>query len=152
MINLYLLIDLDVNIVSLSVEANKRQRIMETLHSGVCDLMPPKVVQNLRRGRLEDILSVILSVLNLMIFASAPSGALVGALSSFSIVVVVLGKGDRGKSQNRKKFHILSNFGLKNAERGNLCNGAKHWDGLKRGSADFSRKNRKLLSLFLNSS
>ena len=51
-IYIYLLIDLDVNLVPLSVAANQRRGFTEVLH---CDWLPPKVGQDLRRGRLVDI-------------------------------------------------------------------------------------------------
>ena len=47
----YLLTDLDVNLVRLSVEANQRRGFTEILH---CDWLPPKVGQDGCRGRLVD--------------------------------------------------------------------------------------------------
>ena len=50
--DLYLLMDLDVNLVPLSVAANQRREFMKILH---CDWLPPKVGQEWRRGRFQDI-------------------------------------------------------------------------------------------------
>ena len=56
---LYLIIDLDVNLVPLSVAANQRGGFMRRFH---CDWLLPKVGQDWRRGQLVDIIVFIVSI------------------------------------------------------------------------------------------
>ena len=49
----YLLLNLDVKLVSFSMPANQREQILKILD---CDWLQPKVRQDGRRGRLEDII------------------------------------------------------------------------------------------------